>query len=137
MNNHTPRCVREAYAQFIRSYNAQDSYAFWNCFHWPHTAILGSALVVYDRPATSLAEMKQLHGCMYQQIITLQVVAYSDHTAHVVVRLACLDERKKVIAERDLVYIYKKIFDTWKIYVVSQVDDAQLAATANAQASSM
>jgi hypothetical protein len=74
---------------------------------------------------------------MYQQIMTLQVVAYSEHTAHVVVRLACLDERKKVIAERDLVYIYKKIFDTWKIYVVSQADDAQLAATANAQTSSM
>lgn len=137
MNKHTPQHVREAYEQFIRAFNAHDSMTYFNCFHWPYTSILGSALVVHDRPTASLDETKQQRGCTYQQIVTLQVVAYSEHTAHVVVRLACLDARKKVIAEYDMVYIYKKMHDAWKIYVVSEADGSQSATTVNVQASSM
>jgi hypothetical protein len=125
MNNHIPGNVREAYERYIRSYNAHDSHEYWGCFHWPHTAIEGSSLVVHDRPQRSLTEIKQFRGWMYQQIITLQVVAYSEHTAHVVVRLAYLDDHKKLATERDMVYIYKKILDEWKIYVVSEADSAQ------------
>lgn len=137
MHKHTSQHVREAYEQFIRAYNAHDSLTYLNCFHWPHTAILGSVLIVQDNPTASLDEIKQQRGCTYQQIITLQVVAYSEHTAHVVVRLACLDAHKKVIAEHDVVYIYKKMHDAWKIYVVSEVHDSQSVAAGNAPESSI
>jgi hypothetical protein len=125
MTKNTLQRVREAYEDYIRSYNTHNSQAYWNCHHWPHTAIEGSSLVIHDRPSASFDEIKRLRGCVYLQIVTLQVVAYSEHTAHVVVRLACLDEQRKMIAERDGVYIYKKILHEWKIYVVSHADDAQ------------
>lgn len=137
MSKHTPQHVREAYEDYIRAYNAHNSYAYWGCFHWPHTAILGSSTVVHDRPSRSFDEIKEQQGCVYLQIVTLQVVAYSEHTAHLVVRLACLDMRKKMVAERDMVYIYKKIHDEWKIYVVSQADDTETDSTDSAQVSSM
>lgn len=137
MSKHTPQYVREAYEDYIRSYNAHNSQAYWGCFHWPHTAISGSTLVVHDSPSASFDEVTRHQGCVYLQIITLQVVAYSDHTAHLVVRLACLDQQTKMIAERDMVYIYKKIYGAWKIYVVSQADSAQLDTAVNSQASSM
>lgn len=137
MNKHTPQHVREAYEQYIRAYNARDSVTYWNCFHWPHTAILESSLVVHDRPTMLLEDTKQHCGCAYQQIMTLQVVAYSAHTAHVVVRLACLDSHKNMIAERDMVYIYKKMHDEWKIYVVSDADGAQVESATRAHVSSM
>jgi hypothetical protein len=129
MNKHTPQHVREAYEHYIRAYNAHDSRAYWGCFHWPHTAINGSSLVVHDRPSVPFDEVKRHQGCVYVQIVTLQVVAYSEHTAHLVVRLACLNAQTKMIAERDMVYIYKKILDEWKIYVVSQADDAHIDTT--------
>lgn len=132
MSKQTLQRVREAYEQCIRAFNAHDSMAYWRCYHWPHTTINGSALVVNDRPSISLDETKRLLGYAYQQIVTLQVVAYSEHTAHVIVRLACLDMHQKEIAEYDMVYIYKKIYDAWKIYVVSDVNATQSAASMNA-----
>jgi uncharacterized protein (DUF4213/DUF364 family) len=91
--------------------------------------------MAHDRPYASFDEVKRHRGCAYLQIVTLQVVAYSEHTAHLVVRLACLNEQTKMIAERDMVYIYKKVLDEWKIYVVSQADDAHTDATAPGQVS--
>lgn len=136
MNKHTPQHVREAYEHYIRAYNSHNGQSYWECFHWPYTAIRGSTLVLHDNPPTSFDEFKQHQGSAYMQIVTLQVVAYSEHTAHVVVRLACLDARKKLIAECDMVYIYKKIYEEWKIYVVSQVDSMELESATHSQASS-
>lgn len=136
MKKDTPQHVRKAYEQYIRAYNAHDSREYWDCFHWPHTTIVGSGIVVHDRPTTSLEEKKQQCGYTYQQIITLQVMAYSEHTAHVVVRLACLDAHKKMVTEHDMVYIYKHMHGAWKIYVVSEVD-SQITTSTNAHASSM
>jgi hypothetical protein len=42
------------------------------------------------------------------KIVTCQVMAYREHTAHIVDCLACLNLHKKLIAERDMVYIYKR-----------------------------
>lgn len=56
------------------------------------------------------------------------------YTAHVVVRLVCLDVHKKPIRECDMVYIYKKILDEWKIYVISEADDMQRDTTVSVEA---
>lgn len=126
MNKHTPQHVRGAFEQYIRAYNAHDDQVYWACFAWPHTTVEGNAMVVHAQPTTSLDAIKVHHGWMYQQIVSLQVVAYSDYTAHLVVRLVALDAQKQCIAEYDLVLIYKKIKDDWKIYVVSQAESDML-----------
>ena len=127
MNAHTPQHVREAYEHYIRSYNAYDNTAYWSCFHWPYTAVQGRAMIVHDCPHISLSEVKVQRRWMYHQIMSLQVVAFNSHTAHLVVRLACLDDRKMLVDECDMVYIYKKIANMWKIYIVSEVDYADLS----------
>lgn len=122
----TPKHVQYAYEQYVRAYNAYDTHAYWSLFHWPYTAVTGHECVIQTHPPCALIELKHQSGCAYMQIISLQVVAYSERTAHVVVRLARLDNQQQLIDERDMVYIYKKIHDEWKIYVVSIVDDARI-----------
>ncbi len=124
MNKQTPQHVREAFEQYVRSYNAHDDHLYWACFHLPYTIICGDTLVRHAQPECQLDEIKAREGWAYQQIISLQVVAYSAYTAHVIVRLVGLNDQKKLMHEHDMVYIYKKIDGAWKIYVVSQASNA-------------
>lgn len=120
MDKHTLRVVRESFEAYIRAYNTDDEAVLCNQCMWPYTSICGNEQRVYA--TCNLAELKHSSRWQYQQIISLNIVSCSAHTAHLAVRLVGLDQTKKPIRERDVMYIYKKVHNEWKILIESFVD---------------